>query len=311
MPFKASPGKGTKAAGLFNSVKKESAYVTGPLDRYLTELPPDGGDRAINVNAPSAIGSCPRSIWYARTGAKQDSGFIEPRTRRIFDNGHHVHARLQKYLLDAGLLLLDEAPVRSDRHCIQGHTDGILSIDGATGELGVLEIKSINDGNFRDLRDAKREHKRQALIYLHCLEERRRELRRGHRTFQGFAGSIHERIAYYGSLYAHIADGGGRSGEAKLARKLERHSVLDSLLYKCRIPMTKAVLVYENKNDQSMKEFVVDAGTKEGAGIVAELLAQCALVNEAVEKGLAPAREGAGKSDPVCRWCNYRAACWG
>ena len=43
-------------------------------------------------------------------------------------------------------------------------------------EVAILEIKSINDNQFSQLRDAKEEHKRQGLIYLYCAEERRKYL---------------------------------------------------------------------------------------------------------------------------------------
>ena len=311
MPFKARPSKGTKADGLFRSVKKENTYVTGPLDKYLTELSAKDGDRAIDVNAPSAIGSCSRSIWYSRTGVPPDSDFIDPRTRRIFDNGHHMHDRLQKYLKAASILLMDEVPVRSDGYNIQGHTDGILSLDKTTGELGVLELKSINDGNFKELRDAKHEHKQQALIYLYCIEERREAIQKKYKSFHELATSIKERTKYFESLYAHMEGGGKHTLEEKLEYKVGQHVMLDRLLFKCEIPLTKAVIVYENKNDQNMKEFVVDSTTGENSDIILLLLEQYELVNEAVETGKAPPREGKNKSDPVCRWCGFLNRCWG
>ena len=314
MPFKAKPTKGTKADGLFKSMKKESSYVTGQLDKYLTELNSNDNDRAIDVNAPSAIGSCNRAIWYARTGIQADSNFIEPRTRRIFDNGHYMHDRIQKYLLDAGILLMDEVPVRSDKYNIQGHTDGIISINKNSGELGVLELKSINDGNFKDLRDAKHEHKQQGLIYAYCLEERRQYLHDNYANFGSsniFEASIKTRTKYFKSLYTHFTDGNKYTRQEKLKNKINQHVQLDNLLFKCLIPITKVVIVYENKNDQSMKEFVVDMTLQNNEEILQQLLIRCESVNEAMKTGQAPPREGQSKSDSYCRWCGWRTFCWG
>jgi len=307
------PAKGSKTDALFKSMKKDTSYVVGPLDKYLTDMSASDSDRAINVNAPSAIGSCPRAIWYARSGVDPDSNFIEPRTRRIFDNGHHMHERLQCYLKDAGILLMDEVPIRSDEYNIQGHTDGIILLEESTRELGVLELKSINDGNFKDLVDAKHDHKQQGLIYSYCLEERRRYL---HNTYKGkgdifkFYREHAHRDKYYASLYDYLVDGRKFSREEKLEYKIVQHSKVDLVLLKCTLPVTKAVIVYENKNDQSLKEYVVDSTTQDHQKIIRDLLLQCKNINEAVEEGQAPAREGHNKSDGVCRWCNWKLHCW-
>ena len=309
--IKSKPTKGTKTDGLFKSIKKESSYITGSLDKYLTELNSNDNDRAIDVNAPSTIGSCSRAIYYSRMGIKADNNFIEPRTRRIFDNGHYMHERIQKYLLDADILLMDEVPVRSDKYNIQGHTDGIISIDKNTGELGVLELKSINDDNFKDLRDAKHEHKQQGLIYAYCLEERRKYLHDNYSSSNLLTRSIKTRINYFKSLYIHLTDGNKYTKEEKLDNKINQHIKLDNLLFKCHLPITKVVIVYENKNDQNMKEFVIDMALQDNKNILHQLLIQCENVNKAVMTNQSPPREEQNKSDTVCRWCNYRVQCWG
>lgn len=121
-----------------------------PLELYLLSLSATDSDRAINVNAPSAIGTCLRSRYYTRTNAESDPYSVDARTRRIFDNGSGVHERLQTYLKDVGILLMDEVPVLNETHNIQGHTDGILKLSDK--ELGVLEIKSINSKGFNELK---------------------------------------------------------------------------------------------------------------------------------------------------------------
>ena len=153
---------------MFQAMKKEG-YVTAPLDRYLFEQANKPNDRAVNVNAPSQAGKCNRANFYMRM-QYEDDGSIDPRTQRIFDNGTYTHERLQSYLIDMELLLMDEVPLINDQYNIQGHTDGFLNLED---EVAILEIKSINDNQFTQLRDAKEEHKKQGLIYLFCAEERR------------------------------------------------------------------------------------------------------------------------------------------
>ena len=147
-------------------------------------------------------------------------------------------------------------------------------------------------------------------MYLYCLEERRKLIRVKYKSFHELATSIKERTEYFESLYAHVGDGGKHTRQEKLEYKVGQHVKLDRLLFKCKIPLNKAVIVYENKNDQNMKEFIVDSSVRENADIIPLLLEQCEMVNEAVETGKAPPREGKNKSDPVCRWCGFRISCW-
>jgi hypothetical protein len=90
---------------------------------------------------------------------------IEPRVLRIFDNGHGVHRRLQRYLKDIGILLQDEVRVENKEYEIIGHTDGILKING---HKGILEIKSMNVSGFYSLFEPKPEHLVQMNVYMYC-----------------------------------------------------------------------------------------------------------------------------------------------
>ncbi|MDR1702342.1 MAG: PD-(D/E)XK nuclease family protein [Sporomusaceae bacterium] len=303
--------KGTKTAALFQSMKKDNLYVVGRLDKYLTDLAANDADRAFNVNAPSQIGKCSRAIFYGRMGVETDSNFIDPRTRRIFDNGSFMHTRIQGYLSAAEILLMEEVPVRNDEYEIQGHTDGIILLDERTKELGVLELKSINDGNFKDLTDAKSDHKMQGLVYLFCLEERRKKLQSKYVSKLRLTLDSKNRTKYYMSLYEHLQDGNKFSRAQKLNFKISQHDQMDKILFGCKLPITKAVIIYENKNDQSLKEYVVDSTKKEQQNLLRATLEQCEYINACIQASKAPGREGKNKSDSVCRWCNFRIACWG
>lgn len=284
---------------VFSAMKKEG-YVAKELDMYLLSLNNKGNDRAIDVNAPSQATNCMRANYYARMQYEKDGNSIDARTRRIFDNGTGVHDRLQAYLKDQGMLILDEVPLRNDELNIQGHTDGFLQL--TPNEIGILEIKSINTNQFSQLKDAKEDHKIQALVYLYCAEERRKYLQDTYKTTGEFESSEAERIKYFKSLYTHLTDGNKYTREEKLQHKVEEHLKADDILYTTRRPVDKVIVVYEDKNDQNIKEFCVKRDEEKLNWVIDRYK----FLNGSIASKTIPDREGKGKSAPPCRWCNYR-----
>jgi hypothetical protein len=86
---------------------------------------------------------------------------------RIFDNGHGVHERLQKYLKDIGVLVEAEVPVVNQEYEICGSADGIIKL---RNREGVIEIKSINSNGFYSTYEPKPEHLIQINVYMFCLD---------------------------------------------------------------------------------------------------------------------------------------------
>jgi hypothetical protein len=293
---------------VFNAMKN-NGYVIKDLDLYLLGLSETDNDRAFDVNAPSSIGSCLRERYYMRMGINTDYGGIDARTRRIFDNGTKVHERLQEYLEEQGMLLMSEVPVISDEYNIQGHTDGVLKIS-EKGEKAVLEIKSINSNGFTNLKVAKPEHIKQGLTYIFCIEERRKYLRETYKTRKEFDDSLLYRLSDYAKHYQHFTDGHKYTRKQKIAFQCNLHKKMDSILYDTEQPITKAIFLYECKDNQELKEFVVNAGSKESEEIINEILEDCKVLDNAVINQEVPEREGTSKSCNVCRWCNFRSECW-
>lgn len=289
---------------MFSAMKKEG-YVTAPLDRYLFEQANKPNDRAVNVNAPSQAGKCNRANYYMRMQYQGD-GSIDPRTQRIFDNGSYTHERLQNYLLDMELLLMDEVPLINEQYNIQGHTDGFLDLEG---EVAILEIKSINDNQFGQLKDAKEDHKRQGLIYLYCAEERRQWLHQHYNTTEEFNQSYGERYNYFVSKYQHMRGGRKYTREQKIKNEVMLNMLADNILFYTKKPVTKVVFLYENKNNQELKEFVVERNMT-SEPILTEVLKDYEYLNECCEKQELPPREGTGKSCNLCRWCSYKTECY-
>ena len=284
---------------------KKEGYVTAPLDRYLFEQANRPNDRAVNVNAPSQAGKCNRANYYMRMQYDND-GSIDPRTQRIFDNGTYTHERLQSYLIDMELLLMDEVPLINDEYNIQGHTDGML---GLTDEVAILEIKSINENQFTQLKDAKDEHKKQGLVYLYCAEERRKWLRETYKTVEEFNASWSERYKYFKEHYQHMQGGRKYTREEKIENEVLLNLLADNILYYTEKPLTKVIFLYENKNNQELKEYVVERNMTTEP-ILTEVLADYKYLNECCDTKTLPPREGTSKSCNTCRWCGYKNECY-
>lgn len=287
--------------GIFQTMKHEG-YLIKPIDQYLLSLNASDNDRARNVNSPSQAGVCQRANYYARMGYKQD-GTIEPRTRRIFNNGDGVHDRLQGYLEQAGVCLMREVPVICDPYTIQGHTDGIVRI--SKDEIGILEIKSINSNGFSNLKEPKPEHKLQAMVYLYCCEERRKYLRDTYKTEEDFKKSRFSRIQYYTKHYQHFKDGSKYTRKEKIRMQVKLGLQADELLWSTPRPITKVVFLYENKDNQDLKEYTV-VRDKE---VLDYILNRYSELNDYISKQQIPEREGTSKSCTTCRWCGYKIEC--
>lgn len=225
--------------------RHKAGYVIPEIDEHCLML--DDSDRRDGKFHPSDLCGrfCPRA-WslfnYHPDGLTVHMGRVDSRLARIFGNGHHVHARIQTYLANRGILWGNyreygtgslytgfqrdsrdqflEVPIRHDGDRIIGHTDGLLNL--RQGKIG-LEIKSINTEGFRWLNDLPREyHRDQTYIYMHSLVDEFNE--------QALQGT-------------------------------QRHPFE-------REPLAGFIILYENKDTQELKEFFV----KYDATVVADYM---------------------------------------
>lgn len=292
---------------VFNAMKREG-YIIKDLDLYLLSLNEEDNDRAVNVNAPSQIGKCLRQRYYARTGATRDSNAIDSRTRRIFDNGTKTHERLQEYLAEQGMLLMDEIPVLNENYNIQGHTDGLLALSKV--EKGILEIKSINSNGFNQLKTAKEEHIHQGLSYVYCVEERRKFLHQHYENLEDLESDKKALMKSYATHYQHLKGGRKFTREEKIKFQCELHYKMDCILMTTNVPITKVVFLYENKDNQELKEFCVSSREAKSQEILSGVLDDCARLNEYVEEGRVPPRCSSTKNCMECRFCSFAIECW-
>lgn len=288
---------------IFNSFKDEG-IVLPKLNKYLLTIG-DDGDRNHGYNSPSGVSSCPRSLFYVRTGVKKD-GTIEPRTRRIFDNGHHVHDRLQTYLKEEGCLIMEETPVWDWELRILGHCDGILRVNKFT--LAILEIKSINSNAFSHLTGAKPEHQMQAQVYMYCLERLRNTLQ-DTENIDEYVFKKYELLKDYAKLMESFVTGGSKfTKEEKIAHKVGIMEKVMDILYETPRTIDTMSVIYENKDNQELKEYVI----KWDDELVEEIEEKYTFVNKAVDGNIEPSRpkEATSKSCQFCRYCNYQFKCW-
>lgn len=287
---------------LYNSIKKEG-YIIKDLDQYLISLNAKDNDRALNVNAPSQAGGCMRANFYARTGVQPD-GSIDPRARRIFNNGDHVHIRLQEYLEKCGKLLMDEVPLINEEYNIQGHTDGFLKLNAF--DVGILEIKSINDNGFTQLKDAKEEHKKQAMVYVYCAECRRLYLKETYKSEAEFKKSVLVRRKYFAQRYSYFKDGSKYTAKKKQAMQVKLCLKADEILFNTPRPIDTVVFLYENKNNQELKEYAVKIDEE----ILNGVLNDYNNLNAHIQQGVVPDRVCPNKGCRESRYCNYRLECF-
>jgi hypothetical protein len=132
------------------------------VDEYLKAKPRD--ERAKNCFHPSSLHKSARELYWHYLEGDNNQRF-DSRVLRIFDNGHYVHDRLQAYLSDIGILIQTEVPVENKEYEIEGHTDGIIEINGVKG---ILEIKSMNANAFYSFYEPKSDHLIQVNVYMFC-----------------------------------------------------------------------------------------------------------------------------------------------
>ena len=115
-------------------------------------------------------GACPRYWYLAFSGAN----FIQDNSAYSVANmksGTDAHARIQKAITDAGIMVEEERPIRCSDPPIFGFADGIIQWEE---EQPVLEIKTMKEESFAYRRHAKppNYHLMQLLLYMKILNKK-------------------------------------------------------------------------------------------------------------------------------------------
>ena len=194
------PSKDLKA---FLNANKRETRLMGAVERYILARPFDERDQSY-IHPSDIIKPewCALAQYHAIKG-----NYVETRDKTtlrlqsIFDEGHYIHAKWQKYFEEMGVLYgrwatdtsvewgvslpgeYEEVPLRSDKHMMRGHADGWIK---GIGDDCLIEIKSIGTGTLRmempallaqydndielawkNIRTPLRVHQLQGQIYLH------------------------------------------------------------------------------------------------------------------------------------------------
>jgi len=137
------------------------------LDEYLKgKMSPHRGQ----VFYPSALGSTCDKYLYASFNGLLPWEDLDPRVKRIFDTGSSLEDRMNKYFTKMNILIAREQPLKLASPPISGRLDFLIA-HPTKGEA-VLELKSINEKGFNDLKSSpKHDHFIQLQIYLNLLNK--------------------------------------------------------------------------------------------------------------------------------------------
>jgi hypothetical protein len=168
----------SKSLRAYLDANKRQTRLVGPLERHLLARPFD--DRRMDILHPSDIIKgefCARAAYHALRGDYEETR-DKPglRLQSIFDEGHAIHDKWQKWVWEmgslygrwlcrlcdhtwwdtspsacagcgeSGFLKYKEVPLTDDKHMIAGHADGWVT---GLGDDYLIEIKSIGIGTIR------------------------------------------------------------------------------------------------------------------------------------------------------------------
>lgn len=139
------------------------------IDKHLVDSNKREGIKKSVGFGPSKTSLCARYWYISFKGAMRDEK-VNPRTQRIFDNGHAVHDRWYKYFNGMGIMVDEEIPiVVNDPVPIIGFADAVVDWDGNK----LVEMKSIGMEGFqyrKHFNKPKDDHYNQAQLYLYALK---------------------------------------------------------------------------------------------------------------------------------------------
>jgi rubrerythrin len=285
-----------------DSFKKEGVVLPSLHRHVMRQAAEEDNERSTDKMHPSAMakaGWCPRQDYYTITlgdRAKESISFVR---ENIFDEGHTIHRKYQRWFHEMGILYgwwdclcghywedhsptncpacgsisvrYREIPLANSQYLIEGHADGgIVDTKGLFDIPAplLLEMKSIGIGTLR--MDAPHLHQ----LYLDgsSLEELWREVKRPFPS--------HVRQA---TLYCWLSQFGPQ-------------------------PFNHMLFIYECKWNQQTKEFLVEVNQ----GHIEWILEAALDVARCVKQGIEPYRPPWASQDiKTCKTCPFRAECWG
>lgn len=312
-PHPLSPS--SSMAEVYKTTYKRQGVLLPQIERHVLRKAAEPNDRSSTVLHPSEMARndwCGRHDYYRVIGTPTDPQKLSTsfRMENIYEEGHSIHNKWQRWLADMGILWgnweckecetlytrqlrpakcshinlflgvecesdqfrYKEVPIVSEQYLVAGHADGITITD----KPRLIEIKTIGLGSIRYY----------APLLYNEFEDKGLSLNDlWYRVNRPFGSHVKQAM-----LYLHIA------------RQMGHPDLED---------MDEIVFIYEYKPTQDAKEFVV----KYNISLIEDRLDEAEAVVEAVKTGIAPPRpeayEQAGPTGSVCSNCEYRTTCWG
>lgn len=252
--------------------------------------------RTFEIFHPSAWGQCLRKIAYQYYN--QQEKFLErtfrdvdPRMERIFDNGHGIHARWQNYLDNAGIL----------RGCWKCPNTDCGAVYGEGEQLGIFNPMRVTDGwKCKCGNDKKLQYEE---ITVKSSEEF---------NFEGHCDAV---VDVRGSKYAQnnqndifVVDFKSMKDEMFTALDgAKSEHVIQVHIYMWILNLHSAVVVYENKNDQRVREEFVPRNE----AIIDKIKSQAIWLKELLKHKKLPFKpNGFTKSQFPCFLCEFSDICY-
>jgi CRISPR/Cas system-associated exonuclease Cas4 (RecB family)/rubrerythrin len=284
------------------STYKRSDVLLPSIERHVLKKAKEPSDRRSDIMHPSEMAKgdwCGRHDYYRIIDEPKNYKGRSPsfRLENVFDYGHSVHAKYQRWLQEMGVMWgkwyckecgntwlgdtptscdrcagtdikYNEVPFVSEEMMIAGHSDGIVNMDGV---YKMIEIKTVGMGTLRfDAYSLFDKYQKENLT----LDELWWNIKRP------FASHVRQ-----GQIYLHLTQ----------------------MLYP-ELGVDEIIFIYEWKPTQEVKEFSV----KYNPDLISGILDTAELVAESVRNGEPPTPpEWAVKDGKKCSSCEYRNTCWG
>jgi hypothetical protein len=285
--------------------KKSKNVLLGDIHRHLLEEHDKPTDRRQDIIHPSEMAKsdwCPRQTYYRLAGASPEkSRNFSAQLETVFEEGHAIHAKWQKWLQQMGRLWgkwrcaecgWSETATGGTLHCqncdarqpleyrevpVEAESEFLIAghEDGAIEDLNALvEVKSIGNGT---VRFDQPELLRQFTV----------------KTEDGKT--------------VIDTDGLWKSLRRPFGSHIRQTQIYLRLCKEMGLPFDKVIFLYEYKATQAHKEFVVKYNPE-----IAEPLFESALdVKYALKKGKPPPRpEFCGVDKKTCKDCPFFSTCW-
>lgn len=312
----------------------EVTNIMNVINTHLRWKSINGAPRGHEVFHPSAFGGCLRRMQmqrYAERGfIKAEEEVKDPKTLRIFDTGHSLHARWAKYFEDVGVL----RGVWECKNpcCFLWDDNGKYAGDHDSCPFVVGEHGGITKDAPKKPRVYGRDNK------LGCFKPKACAC--GHSEFEYHEITVEDKSLNFRGHCDQILDFSNfdpdkyKQGNAvdvlfKKEELPQKPIVLDmksinsfnfksklehgpSLVYRtqlviyCNIlDLEYGVLVYENKDDSSTKIYKVDRNVE----MWKKITEQASFMNEMVNEKMLPPPRPISKDDYECRYCEFQSMC--